>query len=273
MYVCQLCGCWFETRRGLSNHSRAHLRQIGIPDADVKGSPIDFLYQIMAEEDLKPISNELHKPLASNSPSCSSSKRPCDPSSPASPPRKQPKTSKDFICVLCGERFGNRKGLGSHSRSHLRQIGVIDLLGKSSAVETIEELVSSGVLQPMSTTNTKSTTSPAEPPIAPGSPTTLAVSPGPSQSQTPLSQSPAKGAHSPHTQVNKAPKAKKGFRLAVDPLLKKPKPESVETEISTQPKASSITSNSLTQNSPSAVASNSLNTGTAGFHTSTLVTF
>ncbi|XP_029014784.1 protein Wiz-like isoform X2 [Betta splendens] len=266
VYVCQLCGCWYETRRGLSSHARSHLRQIGIPDGDIKGSPIDFLYQLMAEEDLKPISSKLQEPLTSDSPSCSSSKRPSDPSTPPSPPRKLPKLpSKDYTCVLCGESFGNRKGLGSHARSHLRQIGVIELLGKKSAVDTIGELVSSGVLEPLSVPKTKTTTSPAEPPVPPGSPTTLTLSPGPSQSQTPLSsnsllQSPAKKDQSPQTPVSKAPKAKKGFCLAVDPLLKKPKPEPVESEISNQPKASSITSNSPAQNSPTAVASNPLNT-------------
>ncbi|KAK5927002.1 hypothetical protein CgunFtcFv8_022531 [Champsocephalus gunnari] len=58
VHVCQLCGCWYGTRKSLSGHARTHLRQIGIPESDIKGSPIDLLYQIMEEEDFKPISSE-----------------------------------------------------------------------------------------------------------------------------------------------------------------------------------------------------------------------
>uniref|UniRef100_A0A3Q3LF89 WIZ zinc finger a n=1 Tax=Mastacembelus armatus TaxID=205130 RepID=A0A3Q3LF89_9TELE len=235
--VCQLCGCWYETRKGLSSHARAHLRQIGIPDSEIKGSPIDFLYQVMAEEDLKPISSEQQEQLTSDSPSRSSSKRPSDLSSPpASPFSKRLKTSEECTCILCGEEFENRKGLASHARSHLRQIGVTDLLGKSSAIDTIQELVTSA--------------SPAAPPLSPAS-SGQSLTPFPSAS---LSPSSTKSALSPQTPGNRAPKAKKGYRLAVDPLHRKPKPEPVEVEVSVQPKASSTNSSSLTQRSPDPVA-------------------
>uniref|UniRef100_A0A3B4V9W6 WIZ zinc finger a n=1 Tax=Seriola dumerili TaxID=41447 RepID=A0A3B4V9W6_SERDU len=228
VHVCQLCGCWYETRKGLSSHARAHLRQIGIPDSDIKGSPIDFLYQIMEEEDLKPISSDEQVPPTSNSPPRSSSRRPSDLSSPpASPPNKRPKTSDDCTCVLCGEEFENRKGLGSHARSHLRQMGVTDLMGKSSAIDTIQELVSSGMLEAMHPHRTNT------PVLSPS--LDQSRSPFPSTSLTP---SPTKTTQSPQTAVNRAPKAKKGFRLAVDPLHRKPKPEPVEIEVSVQPKAS-----------------------------------
>lgn len=211
----------------------------------------------MEEEDLKPISSEQEEPLTSDSPAGSTSKRPSDLSSPpSSPPNKKPrpKTSEDCTCILCGEQFENRKGLASHSRSHLRQIGVVDLLGKSSAIDTVQELVRSGVLE------------------AAYPPQTKALSPAPGQSQvllasTSLSPSPAKMIHSPQTSFNKAPKAKKGFRLAVDPLHKKPKPELVEIEVTTPPKASSITGVSPTQKSPTAVVSDPLNAGKADTHT------
>ncbi|XP_067355240.1 protein Wiz isoform X2 [Channa argus] len=261
VYVCQLCGCWYETRKGLSSHARAHLRQIGIPDSEIKGSPIDFLYQVVEDEDLKPISSDLPEQLASNSFPISPSKRTSDMSlSPASTPNKRPKTSEECTCILCGEEFENRKGLSSHARSHLRQIGVYDLLGKTSAIDTVQELVSSGVLKAMFPSKTNSTTSSsAEPSLAPASPAAQAVSPG--QSQAPLfsatlSQSPAKSTHSPQPPVNKAPKAKKGFRLAVDPLHRKPKPEPVEIDVSTQPKEFSPNRDSPMQKSPTAVASN-----------------
>nr|XP_046260292.1 protein Wiz-like isoform X2 [Scatophagus argus] len=258
VHVCQLCGCWYETRKGLSSHARAHLRQIGIPDSEIKGSPIDLLYRIMEEEDLKPISSEQKEELSSESPPGSSSKRLSSLSSPpASPPSKRPKTSEDCTCILCGEEFENRKGLASHSRSHLNQLGVVDLLGKSSAIDTVQELVSSGVLEATHThkMNSKSSSSAAPSPAA------QALSPTPEQSQTSfpstsLSPSPAKC--TPQPPFNRAPKAKKGFRLAVDPLHRKPKPEPVETEVSVQPSGSSTDRNSPTQKSPAAVGSKPL---------------
>ncbi|XP_075946760.1 protein Wiz isoform X2 [Anarhichas minor] len=235
VHVCQLCGCWYGTRKGLSGHARAHLRQIGIPDSDIKGSPIQLLYQIMEEEDLKPISSEQQTGAStSNSPSRSSSKRPSNRSSPpASPPSKRPKPSEDFTCILCREKFENRKGLAIHARAHLRQIGVVDLLGKSSAIDAVQELVSNGMLEAVHPPNMNSATS-------------SSAAPFPSTS---LSSSPVKYARSP---VNRAPKAKKGFRLAVDPLHRKPKPEPMEIEVSVQPKGSGTIGNSPTQKSPAA---------------------
>lgn len=247
--MCQLCGCWYGTRKGLSGHARDHLRQIGIPDSDIKGSPIDLLYKIMEEEDLKPIGSAKREQLTSNDPPRSSSKRPCNQSSPpVSPPSKQPKSSEDFTCILCGEEFENRKGLAIHARAHLRQIGVVDLQGKISAIDTVQELVSSGMLE--------ATHSPK---------TSAALSPAPFAS-TSLSSSPAKYIRSP---VNRAPKAKKGFRLAVDPLHRKPKPEPLEIEVSVQPKGSSTNSNSPTQKS--AAASKPVNAGKTESHYSELV--
>ena len=244
----------------MSSHARAHLRQIGIPDSEIKSGPIEYLYQMMEEEDLKPISAEQEEDLTSNSSPRSSNKRPSDLSSPpASPLSKRPKTSADCTCVLCGEVFENRKGLASHARSHLRHIGVSDLVGKSSAIDAVQELVSSGVLEttPPQKTNSASTSS-AAPSQTPTSPSVPAPSPAPSHSRasfspTCLTPSSAKSSHSSQPPLNRAPKAKKGFRLAVDPLHRKPKPEPVETEVSVQLKTSS--SNSPLQKSPSASVS------------------
>ncbi|XP_070782702.1 protein Wiz [Enoplosus armatus] len=261
VHVCQLCGCWYETRKGLASHARAHLRHIGIPDSEIKGSPIDLLYQIMEEEDLKPISSGQQEELTSNSSPKSSSKRPSNLSSPpASPASKRPKTSEECTCILCGEEFENRKGLACHARAHLRQIGVVDLLGKSSAIETIQELVSSGMLEAVHPPKTNSTTSSSTAPSpASASPAARALSPAPGQSRTSfpstsLFPNPAKGTQSPQTHVNRAPKAKKGFRLAVDPLHRKPKPEPVEIEVSAQPKGSNASSDSPKQKSPATVS-------------------
>lgn len=248
VHVCQLCGSWYETRKGLSSHARAHLRQIGIPDSEIKSAPIDYLYQIMKEQDLKPISAERQEELKPTSPSKSSSKRPFDvSSSPASTPSKRPKTSADFTCVLCGEEFENRKGLGSHARSHLRHIGVSDLVGKSNAISAVEELVSSGMLEPVRLPKLNSAaSSSAAPSPAPASPVVPGKQSKTSFSPVCLSPSPT-SSQSPQPLLNKAPKAKKGFRLAVDPLHRKPKPEPVETEVFIQPKPSSSDSSSSMQ--------------------------
>lgn len=216
--MCQLCGSWFESRKGLSNHARSHLRQIGIPDGEAKGSPIDLLYRIMEEEDLKPITpKELGQFSLKKF-----SKRPSFLSSATSPPAKKPKSSEDCICVLCGEEFESRKGLGSHSRSHLNQLGLVDPLGKTSPIDTVRELVMSGVLQ-----------------AAPHPKSAAGLSRAQTQPSSSSASSSAKS--SPQPSAHKAPKAKKGFRLAVDPLLRKLKPEPVETEVSGQPGESSST--------------------------------
>lgn len=51
--VCQLCGAWFETRKGLSSHARAHLRHFGVEYSESKGSPIDLLNQLIETDDFK----------------------------------------------------------------------------------------------------------------------------------------------------------------------------------------------------------------------------
>ncbi|XP_061581861.1 protein Wiz-like isoform X2 [Cololabis saira] len=261
VHVCQLCGCWYETRKGLSSHARAHLRQIGIPDSDIKGSPIEFLYKMMEEEDFKPVSSEQQEELRANSSARgSSSKRPSDFSSPsASPANKRNKTPEDCTCVLCGEEFENRKGLASHARSHLRHIGMSELVGKSSAIETVQELVSSGMLEAVQPPKTSSAPgSPAARSLGPASSAVPAGSPVPGRPWTSsLSPNQLKGSQSPQSPSHRPPKAKKGFRLAVDPLLRKPKPEPVETEVSVQPKAPSTTGNSLIQKPTTAKPQNS----------------
>lgn len=50
---CQLCGAWFETRKGLSSHARAHLRHLGVSDPDAKGSPIDVLHGLIRRDGIQ----------------------------------------------------------------------------------------------------------------------------------------------------------------------------------------------------------------------------
>ncbi|XP_061535537.1 protein Wiz [Phycodurus eques] len=252
LHICQLCSCWYETRKGLSSHARSHLQQMGIPEADIKGSPIDFLYQIMKDEGLKPTSMKQQIPFSTNSLRGAPTKNPSGLSSPpTSPPCKRPKPPEEFTCILCGEVCKNRKGLASHSRSHLRQIGVLDLLGKDeSAIDTVQDLVSSGVLEAMHPTKMSSTTNSfAEPSSAP---TSLQASPPRSpvtwQSRSSFPSTFPSLAKSPQNPVNRAPKAKKGFRLAVDPLLRKPKPEPLEVDMSLVSGTSSSSSSTPPQN-------------------------
>nr|XP_008102462.1 PREDICTED: protein Wiz isoform X6 [Anolis carolinensis] len=205
---CQLCGAWFETRKGLSSHARAHLRHLGVSDPDAKGSPIDVLNELIKNEDFKGhlsslLSSEresLGETESSDGPSPKStataapatgmkqvhSPRPLgkQPSllSPQSPPsskkmkpnghrlsavanlqRKQGLSSsaywasdaemaplnlssradpvRDIRCEFCGEFFENRKGLSSHARSHLRQMGVTEWSVNGSPIDTLREII------------------------------------------------------------------------------------------------------------------------------------
>uniref|UniRef100_A0A3P8ZAG3 WIZ zinc finger a n=1 Tax=Esox lucius TaxID=8010 RepID=A0A3P8ZAG3_ESOLU len=262
VHVCQLCGAWYESRKGLASHCRAHLRQFGITDnTEDKGGPIEFLYQVMEAEDLKPIASEglnvynpsVSSPSTKRPPSASPAKhrglvKGDHPSSPQIRPSGQqrhyrfvfclffrvrichsrvPLADKkhvasgclirdlvcipgDFRCVLCGEEFENRKGLASHSRSHLRQLGITDLLGKASAIDTVQQLVSSGVLAAAASVRAGAAKVPS--PAPPGSPPT---SPAASHLSPPMSS---------HVQ-NPRPKARKGSTLV------RPKPEPMEMEV------------------------------------------
>ncbi|KAG5853848.1 hypothetical protein ANANG_G00030940 [Anguilla anguilla] len=149
--VCQLCGAWFETRKGLSSHARAHLRHFGVVDAETKGSPIDYLNQLIHTDDFKhragslqPEDSEELEDLAPGltppSASSSSAKRPRYKPTAAEraglqvfrlsggelTPITHGEPLKEIGCEFCGEYFENRKGLSSHARSHLRQLGITE---------------------------------------------------------------------------------------------------------------------------------------------------
>lgn len=49
--ICEVCGTYFESRRGLSSHARLHLRQLGVTLSESSGAPIDLLYQLIKERD------------------------------------------------------------------------------------------------------------------------------------------------------------------------------------------------------------------------------
>uniref|UniRef100_A0A9J7Z519 WIZ zinc finger b n=1 Tax=Cyprinus carpio carpio TaxID=630221 RepID=A0A9J7Z519_CYPCA len=196
--ICQLCGAWFETRKGLSSHARAHLRHFGIEYSESKGSPIDLLNRFILTDDFKHRANTFlsdgpedlrsqKTSMTSLLPSTSTSPKRSLPSSPVlyktstsslrttigskatststhpllGPPPKKLKASslqvlrfssgevmsfpiepmKDVGCEFCGELFENRKGLSSHARSHLRQLGITEWSVNGSPIDTLKEII------------------------------------------------------------------------------------------------------------------------------------
>ncbi|XP_054594586.2 protein Wiz isoform X3 [Nothobranchius furzeri] len=198
--VCQLCGAWFETRKGLSSHARAHLRHFGVEYSESKGSPINLLNQFMGTDDFKhkASSLELDSPtepqdVTATLPSSKQSLLTISSSSSSSHPYKvttagsgsilkatsssasslpgQPvkrlkassmkvfrlssgelmalpntmshevEPTRDIRCEFCGEYFENRKGLSSHARSHLRQMGITQWSVNGSPIDTLREIM------------------------------------------------------------------------------------------------------------------------------------
>ncbi|XP_055287261.1 protein Wiz isoform X3 [Moschus berezovskii] len=269
---CEFCGEFFENRKGLSSHARSHLRQMGVTEWYVNGSPIDTLREILkrrtqsrpggppnpsgpspkalakvvssggpgsslearspADLHLSPLAKKLppppgsplgHSPTASPPPTA----RKMFPglSSPSLPKKLKPEQMRveikremlpgalhgelhpsegpwvapredmtplnlssraepvrDIRCEFCGEFFENRKGLSSHARSHLRQMGVTEWSVNGSPIDTLREILKK---------KSKPCLIKKEPPagdLAPaltedGSPT---VAPGPMQAPLPL---------------------------------------------------------------------------------------
>ncbi|XP_072299746.1 protein Wiz isoform X2 [Eucyclogobius newberryi] len=184
--VCQLCGAWFETRKGLSSHARAHLRHFGVEYSESKGSPIDLLTQLIESDEFKHKARELQldgpverqglsRALSSPKPPLFSLPTSASPllykvttskttsaSHLLGPPAKRLKPSsmqifrlssgelmtlplseplKEIGCEFCGEYFENRKGLSSHARSHLRQMGITQWSVNGSPIDTLRELI------------------------------------------------------------------------------------------------------------------------------------
>uniref|UniRef100_A0A8C5GSH5 WIZ zinc finger n=1 Tax=Gouania willdenowi TaxID=441366 RepID=A0A8C5GSH5_GOUWI len=156
--VCQLCGAWFETRKGLSSHARAHLRHFGVEYSESKGSPIDLLNQLLDTDDFKHTAMQMdfhpdpHR-FTSTKRSLATSRPPCRSSVSAvgsswlfltvSVMWKETKSEppKEIGCEFCGEYFENRKGLSSHARSHLRQMGITEWSVNGSPIDTLREII------------------------------------------------------------------------------------------------------------------------------------
>ncbi|XP_057565244.1 protein Wiz isoform X2 [Hippopotamus amphibius kiboko] len=145
---CQLCGAWFETRKGLSSHARAHLRHLGVSDPDAKGSPIDVLHGLIRRDGvqirLPPGRGTLA--LLGRPPPASAALSLLPPPPPAKKAKLKaeasgPEPARDIRCEFCGEFFENRKGLSSHARSHLRQMGVTEWYVNGSPIDTLREIL------------------------------------------------------------------------------------------------------------------------------------
>ncbi|XP_060620430.2 protein Wiz isoform X11 [Anolis sagrei] len=222
---CEFCGEYFENRKGLSSHARSHLRQMGVTEWYVNGSPIDTLREIMKRRSQPRTSTSSSPAQAQKSvalPVLGSSLEPHSPGEghvPAIPKKAHPPGSpmghsstssspptarkifpglpspsslhkklkqdqlhmeikremlsgglhndshlsdrawspredmsplnlssradpvRDIRCEFCGEFFENRKGLSSHARSHLRQMGVTEWSVNGSPIDTLREII------------------------------------------------------------------------------------------------------------------------------------
>ncbi|NXW09541.1 WIZ protein, partial [Fregetta grallaria] len=223
---CEFCGEYFENRKGLSSHARSHLRQMGVTEWYVNGSPIDTLREILkrrtqprssASNPTGPGQKAMAKTLLGSMGSLEPrgpgeihihtlTKKVQQPGSPMgqsptssppptarkmfpglSPPSLQKKLKQDQLrveikremmsgglhgephpsdrawspreemsplnlssradpvrdirCEFCGEYFENRKGLSSHARSHLRQMGVTEWSVNGSPIDTLREIL------------------------------------------------------------------------------------------------------------------------------------
>lgn len=278
--ICQLCGAWFETRKGLSSHARAHLRHFGVEYSESKGSPIDLLNQLIDTDDFKHKASALqldsHAEMQGLTTSLSSPKQPLltlsssssssllykvttagggstskatssSASSLLGPPAKRPKSSsmqvfrlssgelmalphseppKEIGCEFCGEYFENRKGLSSHARSHLRQMGITEWSVNGSPIDTLREIITRRGL-PCALPQKPLKTPPPSSPGPPRSPLSSSSSPATLLSRLPFAFA---RPSSPQPAVSKSssvpPTSSSG-------LILKLKPEPVQLEVTT----------------------------------------
>uniref|UniRef100_A0A8C5UCW2 C2H2-type domain-containing protein n=1 Tax=Malurus cyaneus samueli TaxID=2593467 RepID=A0A8C5UCW2_9PASS len=183
-------------------HARSHLRQMGVTEWYVNGSPIDTLREILQRRRAAPHPKtlpksllvplepprELHVPSlgkkmtpglspppsgTATTTAAASSAAPewvtesierreerrggsGDPGAPSEPSWAAPSAReemaplnlssradpvRDIRCEFCGEFFENRKGLSSHARSHLRQMGVTEWSVNGSPIDTLREIL------------------------------------------------------------------------------------------------------------------------------------
>ncbi|XP_073726866.1 protein Wiz isoform X2 [Misgurnus anguillicaudatus] len=253
VHVCELCGAWYETRKGLSSHARAHLRQFGVA-LDPKCGPIELLHNIIQTEEFQEKLSAEQQEETSVLENCTSTPSislsiPKNPSlSPKKhlpcvtppPPKKlkmfpdaagsltdsgktdlkapsQGETSKSISCEFCHEKFKKNQSLASHARGHLRQLGITEWTVNGSPMATLRTV--------MAQRGASSGSLKAPEPLAPSTPT----SPSGPPTVPHLPSSPKVITQSSSLPVRlKVPKARKGSRT----VFPKPKNEPLEVDIS-----------------------------------------
>ncbi|XP_056426802.1 protein Wiz isoform X5 [Hyla sarda] len=248
---CEFCGEFFENRKGLSSHARSHLRQMGVTEWHVNGSPIDTLREILATGNCPRSANRIGGPnqdklLSHHPPSSPSGSHPFSGLSQTMQRKPQLPTftasewpgdlsplnlssradpTRDIRCEFCNEFFENRKGLSSHARSHLRQMGVTEWHVNGSPIDTLREIIRKRRPTPQQHLNIKKEPRGDDEPHSPsqrlsplgigsqGMPRDLSVSPhgrphnnflSPMPAKRPLSHGPRQ--HDPRGFVNLEPK-------------------------------------------------------------------
>ncbi|XP_060774499.1 protein Wiz isoform X2 [Neoarius graeffei] len=245
VHVCELCGVWYETKKGLTSHARAHLRHFGV-ELDPKAPPIQVLHDLLQKE-VGPMGQDPEEPIGQDLPMGLLTPPPVKKKKKVSLPREKTHrdsgSSKTANCEFCGENFKKTQSLASHARSHLRQLGVTNWTAHGSPMATLRELMArrscSSIPQPTQTTPLTQAEPPSEaPPLPASGPSQLPKlpseapplpAPGPSPSQLPKPQSEAPPLPALGPSPVRVPKARKGSRLVVSRL----KDELVELDIST----------------------------------------
>lgn len=220
--MCDLCDAWFETRKGLSSHARAHLRSFGVDTAEAKFAPIEALHQFMISKGLQPSSASLSPATSGKRPAApfphtkalargSIVQQPTKRFRPSDEPivldsededeltvKSEEEVGRNFACELCGELFNRKQSLASHARSHLRQMGVTDWMAEGSALSKLRQIMDSKGIPSILKLSNPSPSSTLYSPVK-----TKPLPPTPLTNPSPLKNTPSS---------SKIPKARKGFR-------------------------------------------------------------
>ncbi|XP_045405531.1 protein Wiz isoform X4 [Lemur catta] len=145
---CDFCGAGFDTRAGLSSHARAHLRDFGITNWELTVSPINILQELLATSATERPPSPLGREPGALPGSFLTSHRPRFPLTMSFPPTWAEDPGPAYgdaqsltTCEVCGACFETRKGLSSHARSHLRQLGVAESESSGAPIDLLYELV------------------------------------------------------------------------------------------------------------------------------------
>ncbi|KAM7140103.1 protein Wiz isoform 14-T16 [Molossus nigricans] len=145
---CDFCGAGFDTRAGLSSHARAHLRDFGITNWELTVSPINILQELLATSAAERPSSPLGHEPGGMPGGYLSARRPRFPLTVPFPPTWAEDPGSAYgdaqsltTCEVCGACFETRKGLSSHARSHLRQLGVAESESSGAPIDLLYELV------------------------------------------------------------------------------------------------------------------------------------